>query len=255
MYFDWSISNILIAIASLTGSGLLIIREYTPATRLQYSKFASSNLMKDNIKSNEITISSFHGMLVIYVPSLILTTLLLFKTDNGSRMSLITALNVLHYLKRVTEVIFVHRYSGQSKLIDNILISISYMVFAFFLSFFSAQVPHPNAFLTVVGVALFFIGEGTNCYHHLILSNLRKDGSKEYKIPQEGLFKYIWCPHYTGEIVAFIAMAFLSQHFLVLILQICSAGYLAIRAYNTRSWYKSKFTDIPHRACLIPFIF
>jgi hypothetical protein len=33
-----------------------------------------------------------------------------------------------------------------------------------------------------LGMALFFLGEGLNHYHHLILANLRKDGAKAYKV-------------------------------------------------------------------------
>lgn len=47
----------------------------------------------------------------------------------------------------------------------------------------------------------------------------------------------------------------MSQHYIIFILQLGSAGYLAVRAYNTRLWYQSKFDTIPTRACLLPGIF
>lgn len=50
-------------------------------------------------------------------------------------------------------------------------------------------------------------------------------------------------------------MTFLSQHILVLVLQLSSAAYLAVRAYNTRLWYFQKFDSVPKKACLLPGLF
>lgn len=47
----------------------------------------------------------------------------------------------------------------------------------------------------------------------------------------------------------------MTQHAYILILQLGSMGYLAVRAYNTREWYKQKFEHVPARACLLPYIF
>ncbi|GAA5810266.1 hypothetical protein MFLAVUS_003686 [Mucor flavus] len=58
-----------------------------------------------------------------------------------------------------------------------------------------------------------------------------------------------------GEIITFLAMVITTQHFMIALLQLGSAGYLAARSYNTREWYKTKFEKIPERACLIPFLF
>ncbi|OAD06272.1 hypothetical protein MUCCIDRAFT_35128, partial [Mucor lusitanicus CBS 277.49] len=200
-------------------------------------------------------ISSYHGMLLIYSPSLMASTVFFVWSINDGRMLLVSATIFLHYLKRVLEVLFVHRYSGQSKLKDNVLISASYFSFTSFIYYMSLSVPKSNSRLELWGLVMFIVGEYTNYYHHLLLRNLRKDGSKEYKIPSGGLFDYVWCPHYLGEIMSFVAMALLAQHILILILQLGSAGYLATRAYNTKKWYSDKFDVIPSRACLIPFIF
>ncbi|KAG2237446.1 hypothetical protein INT48_009575, partial [Thamnidium elegans] len=37
-----------------------------------------------------------------------------------------------------------------------------------------------------------------------------------------------------GEIITFLAMVIITQHLMILLLQLGSAGYLAARAYNTR---------------------
>ncbi|KAI8334061.1 hypothetical protein BD560DRAFT_340867, partial [Blakeslea trispora] len=96
------------------------------------------------------------------------------------------------------EVLFVHRYSGYSKLYDNVTISISYTVFAISVYAFSRQVPQKNHSLNQLGIILFFVGESLNLYHHWILRSLRKPGQTVYKIPEGGLFNYVWCPHYVS---------------------------------------------------------
>ncbi|KAI7900255.1 3-oxo-5-alpha-steroid 4-dehydrogenase-domain-containing protein [Cokeromyces recurvatus] len=249
---EWNLINLLIAAGCIFGSSALIYREFFPSTRLQYSKFSDISL---DI-SIPFNIPSFFGMLLIYTPSLILSIGFLWVSlYSNFHMILISFLTFLHYLKRVLEVLFIHKYSGKSNLFHNILISLSYATFAILIYFLSIQTIQYNLILTILGVILFFTGEAINFYHHCILRDLRKDGSKGYKIPHRGLFKYIWCPHYVGEIISFIAFAFITQHFFILILQLGSTGYLTIRAYNTKQWYKQKFNKIPKRACLLPYIF
>ena len=77
---------------------------------------------------------------------------------------------------------FVHRYSGQCKLKDNTLISMSYFIFALLVYKLASNVTDPSSRITLLGITMFLMGEYTNFYHHLILRNLRKDGSKEYKV-------------------------------------------------------------------------
>lgn len=72
----------------------------------------------------------------------------------------------------------------------NCLISAAYAGFAVIFYNFSAQVPQTNMTMSVLGVVLFFIGEYINFYHHLILRDLRKGGSKEYKVKQGVHYTY-----------------------------------------------------------------
>lgn len=63
-------------------------------------------------------------------------------------------------------------------------ISVCYATFTAALLYFTASVPdtkvsHPEV---KIGILLFILGESINHYHHRILSDLRKDGSKEYKV-------------------------------------------------------------------------
>ncbi|KAI9264574.1 trans-2,3-enoyl-CoA reductase [Helicostylum pulchrum] len=248
-YPDWSQPfNLPLAFLIVSGSLLLALREFVPDTRLSYSKFAT------NIKPGK-TISSFYGMLMIYMPSLLVSTFVFVIDVYASLTNRVSVLLFLHYLKRVYEVIFVHKYSGQTNALDCLKISTGYVGYLLAVTYFSCQVPQVSLLSASLGLVLFLSGEYINYYHHRILRNLRKGDSKKYVIPSEGLFQYVWCPHYVGEIITFLAIAIVTQHCMILLLQLGSAGYLAARAYNTREWYKTKFEKIPERACLIPFIF
>ncbi|KAI8327267.1 3-oxo-5-alpha-steroid 4-dehydrogenase-domain-containing protein [Choanephora cucurbitarum] len=246
---EWNLVNACIGISIVLGSLFLIIRELYPSTQLAYSKFSSG-------KNQNVMVSSKYGMLLIYTPSLVITGLfLLLSYRNDLRIKLVSWLSFLHYLKRVMEVLFVHRYSGYSRLSDNVIISLSYTGFSISIFVFSLQALHNNTLLSQLGLALFFVGEGLNLYHHWILRSLREPGQTAYKIPVGGFFDYVWCPHYTCEIISFIAFFLVTQHLFVLLLQLGSTGYLGVRAYNTKMWYQKKFKSVPHRACLVPWLF
>lgn len=124
-----------------------------------------------------------------------------------------------------------------------------------------------------IGVVLFVIGESANHYHHRILASLRSPKDNSYKLPEAGLFRYVWCPHYVsicttyilehrlisnviqlGEIVSFFALVLVSQNMFTLVFQLCSTAYLITRALNTQSWYHTRFPNISKRAALIPYI-
>ncbi|GAA5803065.1 hypothetical protein HPULCUR_008540 [Helicostylum pulchrum] len=146
----------------------------------------------------------------------------------------------LSYSKFATNIKRGKTYSGQTNALDCLKISTGYVGYLLAVTYLSCQVPQVSLLSASLGLVLFLSGEYINYYHHRILRNLRKGDSKKYVV---------------GEIITFLAIAIVTQHCMILLLQLGSAGYLAARAYNTREWYKTKFEKIPERACLIPFIF
>ncbi|KAI8063250.1 3-oxo-5-alpha-steroid 4-dehydrogenase-domain-containing protein [Gongronella butleri] len=241
--------------AALVGGAVMVAREINPNTRMGYSKFAG-------LKHDSTKIPSLLGMLLIYTPSLVGSCVLLAHSVRHGlpHVRLLTGFTVIHFLKRVYEVLFVHRYSGQSVLLDAAFISSSYLSFAMTQWYFATRVPYSlvNSRQLCLGAALFVLGEGINFYHHKILASLRKNGNTAYKIPQGGLFRYVWCPHYLGEIISFMAMTLLSQHGVVLVYELMAAAYLGVRARQTQKWYFQQFNLTPAqktKACLIPGIY
>ncbi|KAI8373048.1 3-oxo-5-alpha-steroid 4-dehydrogenase-domain-containing protein [Radiomyces spectabilis] len=253
MYFpEPTTANWLIGIFVTVATCGLVYRELDPSSSMGYSKFADAN--------KGIQVPSRVGMLVIYGPACILSvSILLYLLSNShlftDHLQMMSVLLCIHYLKRVYEVLYVHHYSGSLCLQHAINISCGYVMFAVVAHYYTVTDPRASRLETHLGFILFFIGEIVNHYHHRVLTNLRAPHTKQYQIPYGGLFNYIWCPHYVGEILSFIGTSLVSHSVLVLIMQLGSAAYLCIRARNTRQWYHQRWPDAPKRACLIPGIF
>jgi len=85
---------------------------------------------------------------------------------------------------------------------------------------------------------------------------------KTYQIPPSALFTYVWCPHYTAEIVIYICFALLAvpegQWFnrTMVAAIVFVGGNLAVTANGTREWYIKRFGSekAKGRARLVPGI-
>lgn len=157
------------------------------------------------------------------------------------------------------QVLFIHKYSGTMPIDTVIIISGSYFLFAVSVSYsqhLTTGFPDPMIDLKYAGTAMFLVGIIGNFYHHYLLSKLRKEGEKQYKIPRGGLFDLVVCPHYLFEILGFIGISCISQTVNALSFTVGSTSYLIARSYATRKWYLSKFEDFPKDVkAIIPYVF
>lgn len=107
----------------------------------------------------------------------------------------------------------------------------------------------------IVGITLFFTGMSINMRSDNILIRLRKDKSKGYSIPEGGMFKYISCANFFGEIVEWAGFAVMTWCLPTLSFFIWTAVNLVPRALDHHRWYRKTFSDYPsERRALIPFI-
>jgi protein-S-isoprenylcysteine O-methyltransferase Ste14 len=121
----------------------------------------------------------------------------------------------------------------------------------------------PSYFITwlinpffIIGILIFLIGFIINLHSDYIIRNLRKPGETEYKIPYGGMFKYVSCPSYFGEITEWIGWAIITWSFPGLVFAIWTFANLAPRARANHLWYIKIFPDYPkNRKALIPYIF
>lgn len=122
---------------------------------------------------------------------------------------------------------------------------------------FSLSGGYPESWISspqmLVGSALFTSGFVTNRWSDRTLQNLRKPGETGYKIPYGGLYRWVSCPNYLGEILEWTGWAILTWSLPGLAFALWTFANLAPRALAHHSWYQQHFTDYPkERKALIP---
>ncbi|KAJ9540079.1 hypothetical protein OSB04_026585 [Centaurea solstitialis] len=244
----------ILSCASLANGGYMEIK----GKHMQYSKFFDAVTAS---KDREIKLPSRIGMLIAYTPAF-LAGLLAYVVLPYRDQRILTLVSVLivHFFKRVVEVLFVHKYSGSMALDAAIPIGLSYLISTMtmiYAQYLSQEFREPAIDLKHVGIALFVIGIVGSFYHHNILSNLRKKGDREYRIPKGGLFDLVICPHYLFEIIEFIGVSCIAQTLYALFFTLGTMFYLMGRSYATREWYRSKFGEKFHKdvKALFPYTF
>jgi 3-oxo-5-alpha-steroid 4-dehydrogenase 1 len=112
---------------------------------------------------------------------------------------------------------------------------------------------HDPRFLA--GLILFLAGFIVNRWADLALRKLRKPGETGYRIPYGGLFRWISCPNYLGEIVEWFGWALMTWSLVGLVFAVWTFANLAPRARSHHAWYHAQFAEYPaERKALIPRI-
>ena len=110
-------------------------------------------------------------------------------------------------------------------------------------------------FAFLAGIALFAAGFLIHSSSDNILRSLRKPGETGYSIPQGGMFRFISCPNYFGEIIEWVGWALLTWSVAGLAFATFTFANLFPRAIAHHRWYRGEFTDYPsERKAIIPFI-
>jgi len=255
-----------VSLLSMANAGLAELR----GNHMAYSKFwhvvaagAGGGKQRQRGGGGGALLKSRDGMLVAYAPALAAAaaSFAVPGAVEGARAQILSAALAVHFLKRVLEVLFVHRYSGNMPLDTAVTIGTSYLlstVTMIYAQHLSRGLPDPPVDMLYPGVVVFAVGIAGNFYHHYLLSRLRADGGggeKGYKIPRGGLFELVTCPHYLFEITGFFGFAMIGQTVYALAVATGTAAYLAGRSCATRRWYESKFEEFPARIkALVPFL-
>ncbi|KAK9889052.1 hypothetical protein WA026_004332 [Henosepilachna vigintioctopunctata] len=171
---------------------------------------------------------------------------------------------ILHYLKRILETIFVHRFSHGTMPIRNLFKNCSYYWgFAFYVAY---HVNHPlwtepPAVISYLGFAIWTVCELGNLSTHLLLRDLRPAGSTVRKIPYPnsnpltGLFDLVSCPNYTYEVGSWLGYTLMSGCLPALIFTLAGFYQMSVWAMGKHRNYKKEFSDYPkQRKAIIPFV-
>jgi len=105
----------------------------------------------------------------------------------------------------------------------------------------------------LVGVPLLLAGWAANLHSDAILRRLRGPGETGYKIPSGGLFRFVSCPNYLGEIVEWCGWALATWTYAGALFAIFTVANLAPRALAHHRWYREQFPEYPSgRKALVP---
>ena len=143
-----------------------------------YSKFADKATAK---------IPSQIGMLVIYVPAMVTAGAMLATAPQvNGREALVAGMTLVHFAKRVVEVLCVHKYSGSMGPMCY-GIGTFYALITLLITVQTQNVP-PSLYAwgssqaaLPVALGLFALGELGNLYHHVLLASLRRGKDTQAK--------------------------------------------------------------------------
>jgi protein-S-isoprenylcysteine O-methyltransferase Ste14 len=107
----------------------------------------------------------------------------------------------------------------------------------------------------VAGLAVFVAGCAINQHADAVLFALRGPGDSGYRIPRGGLYRWVSCPNYLGEILEWTGWAVATWSLPGLAFAVFTFTNLAPRARATHRWYRQTFADYPsERKALVPFV-
>jgi len=242
---EWTTNNILLY--SLLAFIVLAVGplEYFGQAMMAYSKFRPAQGLPTRM-----------GMFILYfLPFLaVIVSALPYLAGPSVIQLFVFAAVAVHFLKRVLESLFLHKYSGPIGVFTTFIIAGFYSLAAYLIGYLNRDPLQSMDIWFYIGAALFIAGVIGNFIHHKILAGLRKN-TMEYIIPSGGLFNVVVCPHYLFEIITWIGIALLSRHLGAFIVLFGFASYLTARSIRTLKWYQERFSEFPvARKALIPFI-
>jgi len=109
--------------------------------------------------------------------------------------------------------------------------------------------------LFATGFVLFIAGFIINRQADGALRRLRGADEPDYKIPYDGLYHWISCPNYFGEIIIWTGWAVATWSLPGMAFAIWTAANLVPRARSHHRWYHEHFPDYPaERKALVPWL-
>lgn len=107
----------------------------------------------------------------------------------------------------------------------------------------------------IVGALVFFAGAFINMHADAVLFRLRRDHPGEYRVPMGGLYRWISCPNYLGEIVEWIGWAIATWSLPGAVFAVWTFANLAPRAGSNHRWNLENIEGYPtDRKALVPYL-
>ena len=202
--------------------------------------------------------------IVMELPALLVCPLIFYLSTNEKSIltSFFIFLWLVHYFNRT--IIYPNRILTKKKTMPLIIAMLAFIFnlvngyingyyFGFIDFSYSLEWIYTPQF--IIGSILFIVGFLINISSDSILINLRKKNTNEYTIPRKGLFNYISCPNFFGEIIEWLGFAVMTWSIAGLAFFLWTFFNLVPRALSHHTWYKNTFSDYPkNRKAVFPFI-
>jgi 3-oxo-5-alpha-steroid 4-dehydrogenase 1 len=205
-------------------------------------------------------VSARLGWFLMELPSPVIFGALVLAGPRDAATWVLFALWEVHYLHRA--LVWPLRLRGQRRPMPVLV-----MVMAITFNAFNAGLNgawlgglgpgYPAAWLHdprfLAGVALFVAGYAVNQHSDRILLGLRPPGATGYTVPRGGLFRWVSCPNYLGELMEWSGFALAAWSPPALAFALWTAANLVPRALSHHRWYRQTFPDYPpERRALLP---
>ena len=204
------------------------------------------------------------GWTLMELPSLLFFTILFLSGDTVKEAPawIFFSLWVIHYSNRI--FIFPLRIRTKGKKMPLTIIfagSLFNLMNAFLNGYWlgSLSPVYPVSWLYnpifITGISIFVVGFILNQVSDTYLISLRAGGKTGYFIPRKGMFSYVSCPNFLGEIIQWTGFAIMTWSLPGLSFAIWTAANLIPRALHHHDWYRREFDDYPsRRKAVIPGI-
>ncbi|KAL9951670.1 hypothetical protein ACROYT_G044388 [Oculina patagonica] len=217
-----------------------------------------------------VFLTEYAGPLIVYL-LLYIRPAIIYGTDAASKpyapvVHIAAACWSGHYMKRLLETLFVHRFSKATMPLFNIFKNSGYywgygVLVGYFVNHPLYTPPMYGDAQIYAGLAMFLFNEYGNFVIHCALRDLRPKGSKERKIPyptshpMTQLFRFVSCPNYTYEVGAWLSFAVMTQTFSVVLFVLAGFYQMSVWAIGKHRNYRREFKDYPKgRKAIVPFL-
>uniref|UniRef100_A0A8K9WM51 Trans-2,3-enoyl-CoA reductase b n=1 Tax=Oncorhynchus mykiss TaxID=8022 RepID=A0A8K9WM51_ONCMY len=190
-----------------------------------------------------------------------------FTTSKHWVVHLACMCHSFHYLKRLLETLFVHRFSHGTMPLRNIFKNCTY--YWGFAAWMAYYINHPlytpptiyGEQQVRIALVIFLFCQVGNFSIHIALRNLRPPGSKTRKIPYPTKNPFTWifllvsCPNYTYELGSWFGFTLMTQCLPVAFFTAVGFIQMTVWAKGKHRSYLKEFRDYPPlRSPILPFV-
>lgn len=209
------------------------------------------------------TVAARSGWIIMESPAVLLFVAVYCLGANARATVplVLLALWQFHYINRTFIFPFRLRESGRHMPLLIVAMAITFNCLNAYLNarWISHFGDYPDAWLLslpfVLGTLCFFAGWAINQHADTILLRLRRRGNTGYSIPYGGLYRWVSCPNYLGEMLQWTGWAIATWSLAGAAFAVFTIANLLPRAVAHHRWYRQEFVAYPRsRRAVLPFL-